>query len=263
MSSSSRGFVVMVIAVLGAAGCSTASTGFGGDGGDGTSDDAAGGDGSVTGDDGGGGGDGTTSKPDGGGPGADGGTTADGGGSSSDSSTPQGMDSGTPAMDSGGMTTNESEWLDGMNAARAAVGESPLVWDPIAAQVAAGYAAMCNFVHNPNRNSQYQALGGGSGGLGENIAAGAPTQSPQAAVTSWVNEISCYDHASNTCSTSGSCAGTECGHYTQIVWKSTTAVGCAHYSCTTNSPFGSQFPDWDYSVCDYSPPGNYVGQSPY
>jgi len=39
-------------------------------------------------------------------------------------------------------------------------------------------------------------------------------------------------------------------------------VGCAHVSCTTNTPF-SGFPDWDFSVCDFSPPGNYTGQSPY
>jgi len=56
-------------------------------------------------------------------------------------------------------------------------------------------------------------------------------------------------------------AGDECGHCTQIIWKATTGVGCAHVSCTTSSPFGSGI--WDYSVCDYTPAGNYVGQRPY
>jgi pathogenesis-related protein 1 len=147
-----------------------------------------------------------------------------------------------------------------MNMARSAVGEQPLTWDPIAAQVAANYAAMCTFAHNPNRNSDYTALGGASSGLGENIAAGAPTQTPAAAVSSWISEQQYYDHATNTCNAPN---GGECGHYTQIVWSTTTQVGCAHYSCTTNSPFGGSFPDWDYSVCDFNPPGNYVGQSPY
>jgi len=162
------------------------------------------------------------------------------------------------AGSSGGPTPEQQAWLDPQNAARAAVGEAPLAWDPIAAQVAQAYASQCSFQHNPDRNSQYDALGG-SGGLGENISAGAPTQDVAGAVGSWVGEQSDYDHASNTCA-----SGKECGHYTQIVWNGTTAVGCAKVSCTTGSPFGTfASGQWDFSVCDYSPPGNVVGQSPY
>ncbi len=90
---------------------------------------------------------------------------------------------------------------------------------------------------------------GGKGSLGENIAAGSPTQSPGQAVALWLTEASGYDHATNTCSISA------CGHYTQIVWSTTTAVGCAHVSCTNGLG--------DFNVCDFNPPGNYVGQSPY
>ena len=39
-------------------------------------------------------------------------------------------------------------------------------------------------------------------------------------------------------------------HYTQIVWRGSTAVGCALASSRTD----------DYLVCRYSPPGNVVGQ---
>jgi hypothetical protein len=168
-----------------------------------------------------------------------------------------GDDGGTTGSGDGGGSTDESAWLAPMNAARAAVGEKPFTWDPIAAQVAAGYAATCDFAHNPNRNTAYQMAGGGSGGLGENIAAGAPTQAPADAVSSWLSEEGFYDHASNTCQ-----AGETCGHYTQIVWSTTTAVGCAHQSCTMNSPFGG-FSMWDIDVCDFSPPGNVTGQAPY
>jgi len=177
-----------------------------------------------------------------------------------------GSDGGDPTVDSGGgvdadeggSNPDEAAWLDPQNQARAAVGEAPLAWDPIAAQVAQAYAMQCNFQHNPNRNSQYDALGG-MGGVGENIAAGAPTQSISGAVGSWVGEEQYYDHATNSCA-----SGQECGHYTQVVWNNTTGVGCAKVSCTTNSPFGSfANGQWDFSVCDYSPPGNVVGQSPY
>ncbi len=145
-----------------------------------------------------------------------------------------------------------------MNAARAMVGEAPLRWDPIAAQVALTYATMCNYQHNANAGAEYVALGG-TGGLGENIAAGAPTQTVASAVSSWLSEESNYDHATNTCA-----AGKVCGHYTQIVWSTTTAVGCAHVSCTSNSPFGTfQNGMWDFEVCDFSPPGNFLGKAPY
>jgi pathogenesis-related protein 1 len=168
----------------------------------------------------------------------------------------------SPGDDGGGGSTTtpaeESVWLDPMNMARAAVGDKALTWDPIAASVAATYAAMCNFDHNANRNAQYQALGGSSSGVGENISGGAPTQDPGSAVTSWLSEESTYDHGTNTCA-----SGATCGHYTQIVWSTTTGVGCAHVSCTTSSPFGSQFPTWDFSVCDFSPPGNIGTEAPY
>jgi uncharacterized protein YkwD len=68
-------------------------------------------------------------------------------------------------------------------------------------------------------------------------------------VDSWASEEQDYDYASNTCA-----PGKQCGHYTQIVWKSTTAVGCAFKQCSDKSQL------W---VCNYSPAGNYIGQKPY
>ena len=44
------------------------------------------------------------------------------------------------------------------------------------------------------------------------------------------------------------------GHYTQMVWKSTTKVGIA----LARSSDGKE-----YIVARYSPPGNYVGEYPY
>ena len=43
------------------------------------------------------------------------------------------------------------------------------------------------------------------------------------------------------------------GHYTQIVWRNTQAVGCALVGNGKT----------DYLVCRYSPPGNFYGQKPY
>jgi len=43
------------------------------------------------------------------------------------------------------------------------------------------------------------------------------------------------------------------GHYTQIIWKNTTSVGCA---LATNGKT-------DFLVCRYAPAGNIIGQKPY
>lgn len=43
-------------------------------------------------------------------------------------------------------------------------------------------------------------------------------------------------------------------HFTQMVWKSSTQVGCAYKDCRANN--------WGYyAICSYNPPGNFVGQN--
>ena len=43
------------------------------------------------------------------------------------------------------------------------------------------------------------------------------------------------------------------GHYSQIVWKTTTKVGCGFAESNGN----------DVLVCDYAPPGNVMGEQAY
>jgi hypothetical protein len=43
------------------------------------------------------------------------------------------------------------------------------------------------------------------------------------------------------------------GHYTQMVWKDTTQIGCAMATDAAQT----------YLVCRYSPPGNWEGEVPY
>lgn len=71
------------------------------------------------------------------------------------------------------------------------------------------------------------------------------------AVTSWYNEVSSYDydnpgHSDTT------------GHFTQVVWKSSTQLGCgaARGIKTMN---GTKFNAF-YVVCQYSPGGNVTDQ---
>ncbi|WP_164012491.1 CAP domain-containing protein [Pyxidicoccus trucidator] len=124
----------------------------------------------------------------------------------------------------------------------------PLTWSDEAARKAASWAKECRFEHNPNR-----------GDFGENLAAATPnTWTTPEVVKSWADEADDYDYTRNTCK-----KGKVCGHYTQVVWRTTGAVGCATVMCNKNSPFGAQFPTWQNWVCNYAPPGNWVGKRPY
>jgi pathogenesis-related protein 1 len=73
---------------------------------------------------------------------------------------------------------------------------------------------------------------------------------PKMVVDSWSNERTDYNYKNNSCA-----SGKMCGHYTQVIWKSTTTVGCAVAVCED-----SREQVW---VCQYQPPGNWVGQKPY
>lgn len=154
-----------------------------------------------------------------------------------------GGDASTPAARTG------EPWADEMlamhNEVRAEVKVAPLGWSDQAAQLARDYAARCKFEHNPAR-----------GAFGENLFAGTGSYSARQVVEGWADERAHYDYASNRCA-----SGKMCGHYTQIVWRDTTEVGCFEQQCTDNSPFGGGA--WTLVVCNYAPPGNYVGQKPY
>ncbi len=124
----------------------------------------------------------------------------------------------------------------------------PLAWSTEAERKAASWAKTCRFEHNPDR-----------GDFGENLAAATPgAWNTSQVVKSWADESADYDYRRNTCT-----KGKVCGHYTQVVWRKTVSVGCATVMCDKNSPFGAQFPTWQLWVCNYAPPGNWVGQRPY
>jgi hypothetical protein len=144
--------------------------------------------------------------------------------------------------------------LDAHNQARANARPAPqpplpaLQWSAEATKKAEAWAARCTFEHNPER-----------GPFGENLAAATPgAWKTQDVVKDWAGEAAHYNLSRNSCA-----SGKVCGHYTQLVWRNTTHVGCAKRTCTKNSPFGRDFPTWELWVCNYAPPGNVIGQKPY
>ena len=128
------------------------------------------------------------------------------------------------------------------NAARAAVGLPPLTWDDRLATDAASYAATLaredRFAHAIQDEE------------GENLWMGTrDAYKLDEMVGAWIAERRYYRPAvTPDFSTTGRWG--DVAHYTQIVWHSATAVGCA---LASNH-------DSDILVCRYSPPGNVVGE---
>lgn len=160
-------------------------------------------------------------------------------------------DAGGGGGGGGALPSGEPEAMSGITALHNEVRQSvspapseplpPLTWSPEIAAVAQAYAEQCQWKHSDNP-------------YGENIYASSGGSTPQGVVSAWSKEAADYDYATDTCAD-------VCGHYTQIVWATTTKLGCGKATCTQNSPFGSG--SWDFWVCNYDPPGNYLGQKPY
>jgi pathogenesis-related protein 1 len=110
---------------------------------------------------------------------------------------------------------------------------------------------------------------------GENIAFRGSSRltteyAPEEAVESWAAEVECWEYGTilgnnapnaNSESCDPTCIAAQhssgCGHYTQLVWRNTREVGCGYAQCKDGN-----FTD-EIWVCNYSPPGNFIGQTPY
>lgn len=132
------------------------------------------------------------------------------------------------------------------NMERVRVRSAPLRWDPGLAAAAASYgpqlARLGRLEHSPrgSRPGQRENLWRGTRGA----------FSPEQMVGAWIAERSMF-HPGVFPNVSRTGDWEDVAHYTQLIWKGTTHVGCAVY------PGGS----WDYLICRYSPPGNRDGSS--
>jgi uncharacterized protein YkwD len=132
--------------------------------------------------------------------------------------------------------------LDIHNRERADVKVPALVWSDELASDAKSWAD-----HLATTGALEHATGTGQG---ENLAQGAAGfHSTEQLVQGWVDEKKNWHSGTVLDKTNWY----PTGHYTQMVWKTTTHIGCA------DATGGGKV----YLVCRYSPPGNYMGQSPY
>ena len=98
----------------------------------------------------------------------------------------------------------------------------------------------------------------GGGGYGQNIAAGVNEEGVDRVITDmfYNGEVNWYDGLYGQASPS-MVNFEHWGHFSQIVWKSTTQVGCATQYCPNGlGNTGSNVPPY-FTVCNYKGPGMY------
>ncbi len=152
-----------------------------------------------------------------------------------------------PAMPPGpspALSPLEQRLLAAHNRERTRVGAAPLQWDAALAASAARYgpslAALGRLVHSPRagRPGQRENLWMGRRGI----------YSPEQMVGRWITERELLRRGVYP-AVSATGRWEDVSHYTQLVWPTTTKLGCAIYSAETD----------DYLICRYSPPGNADG----
>jgi uncharacterized protein YkwD len=152
------------------------------------------------------------------------------------------------ATDLPGQQVFDDRVLAAQNQERQGLGLVPLRWNPALAHAAkhwADYLASTGrFEHAPENRSAPE---------GENLWAGTKGYyTPEAMVDAWIREKKFFRPGTFP---DNSITGRveDVGHYTQLVWRATTQVGCAQARSRSE----------DILVCRYAEAGNYRGEVPF
>lgn len=120
--------------------------------------------------------------------------------------------------------------MDYHNKVRSQFGAGSLSWSDDLASYAQNYLDKinCQFQHS-------------NGPYGENLAMG--YSDLEKSMSAWFDEKAKYNWGAATFSENT-------GHFTQMIWKGSTQVGCAQSKCSNGN----------YLVCEYNPRGNVLGK---
>lgn len=152
------------------------------------------------------------------------------------------------------LTDDEAkELVEFHNTTRKAVGVDPVKWSPEVAKFAQAWADEIARTGDVKHRSYEE--GPWKQKYGENLGWGDGPYTPLGAAKDWESEIKFYTPGTTIPRDFGSF---KAGHYTQMVWKTTTKIG-AGKAVIQAGPFKG----WTVHVCNYDPPGNFLGQKPY
>jgi hypothetical protein len=165
-----------------------------------------------------------------------------------------------------GLAGEELNICNEHNVERAKHGVPPLNWSADLAKNAQDWVKGCHTSKDSNGNDffchQSKQFGCGtdpSYQYGENLSFGYPTQSGKEAVDLWYCEISAYLNDPGI--RGGTVYGCDnnpnkvTGHFTQVVWRGSSKLGCAQNTCSLGRNSGTLW------ACEYDPAGNDLGAS--
>jgi len=131
-----------------------------------------------------------------------------------------------------------------------------MVWDDNLATLAQNWANVCSFSHDSNSDLTSSTYGD----LGQNLvltesSKKLSTISFTGLVQEWYDEVKLYNGVSAPVNSYVFDSGT--GHYTQLVWGNSYAVGCGFMVYSDSGMYAYQL------TCNYGPAGNYDGEKIY
>ncbi|KAM3618622.1 uncharacterized protein V6R79_022623 [Siganus canaliculatus] len=123
-----------------------------------------------------------------------------------------------------------------------------MLWDEGLAKSADSWASRCVWGHGPAQAMR---------SMGQNLSVTSGRyQTITDLVRPWYDERHHFSYPNK-------CTGSVCSHYTQMVWASSSRVGCAVRKCSNMSVFGNTWREATLLVCNYSVKGNWAGEAPY
>lgn len=129
-----------------------------------------------------------------------------------------------------------------------------MYWDKDLEDLAQSWVERCVFEHS---SQSKRSDVGPYFYVGENLYASSATYDPGMVIQNWYDEVKFYNYNTGQCSDKK----VGCGHYTQVVWAKSHAVGCGVRYCPElqKVSFGRGF----FVSCNYGPGGNIVRQTLY
>uniref|UniRef100_A0A674C797 Cysteine-rich secretory protein LCCL domain containing 1b n=1 Tax=Salmo trutta TaxID=8032 RepID=A0A674C797_SALTR len=133
-----------------------------------------------------------------------------------------------------------------------------MVWDTELERSAEHWTHTCLWEHGPQHMLTQ---------IGQNLGAHwGRDRPPTFHVQAWYDEVRDYSYPyPQECNPHCPfrCSGPVCTHYTQMVWATSSHIGCAINVCYNMNVWGMIWTKAVYLVCNYSPPGNWWGHAPY